>query len=102
ALDAMIADRYGINPAETRDFEHVLCGLNIEAESRGQDVEVHQLAHYDVHTGHLYISQFGGFVYRLNGETIEQVPNGTDGVFFWDDPTWHPYKVVAAASSGLF
>lgn len=92
-LSALISDRYGINRAERREYEHILAGLETECHLRGCSVEVHRLAHYDRETGRLYVSKFDGFVYRLNGRSIRQVPNGTDDIFFWDDPSWQPYEV---------
>jgi hypothetical protein len=92
SLSSMIATRYDINKAE-REYEHVLNGLCNESYERGRSVEVHSLAHYDRESGRLYVSRFNGTVYRLNGRTILEVPNGTDGVFFWDDPNWQSYEV---------
>jgi len=102
ALGAMIHDRYGINPAETREFECVMQGLEIEAELRGEQVEVRRLAHYDLKTKRLYISRFDGWVYRLDGTQKQKVPNGTDGVFFWDDPSWQPYELVPIGNRRRF
>jgi hypothetical protein len=48
----------------------------------------------------LYVSKFDGWVYRLNGRSIGQVPNGTDGIFFWDDPNWQPYEVIRGKLRG--
>ena len=93
ALGALIQDRYGINRAEQREFEHIINGLENEAHLRGLEVDVHLLAHYDTETGNLYMSRFDGWVYRLDGKQIRQVPNGTDSVFFWDDPAWKPYEI---------
>jgi hypothetical protein len=92
-LAALISERYGISRAERREYEHVLEGLRTECYLRGESVEVHRLSHYDRESGKLYISRFNGLVCRLNGSSIREVPNGTDGVFFWDNPSWQPYEV---------
>ena len=94
SLVALIEERYGINGAEKREFEHVISGLRTEAHLNGEEVEVHRLAHYHPETGKLYVSRFNGWVYRLDGRQIRQVPNGTDGVFFWDSPAWKPYEII--------
>jgi hypothetical protein len=99
-LSALISDRYGINQAERREYEHVLVGLRTECHLRGRSVEVHRLAHYDRKTGRLYVSRFDGWIYRLNGRSISRVPNGTDDVFFWDDPSWQPYEVFRGKLRG--
>jgi hypothetical protein len=103
AFSALVADRYRINKAERIDYGHLLAGLLTEAHSRGQAVEVHRLAHYAADTGNLYVSRFDGWVYKLNGRQIRKVPNGTDGVFFWDDPSWQPYEISRKKKpEGLF
>ena len=93
ALAALIHRRYGINSAEQVEFEHLISGLHTEAHLNGQEVEVRKLAHYDPETSRLYVSRFNGTVYRLDGRQIREVSNGTDGIFFWDDPTWKPYEI---------
>jgi hypothetical protein len=101
AFMALISEQYGINPAEEREFKHVLKGLEIEAELRGEKVQVHRVAHYNRENRRLYVSRFNGMVCQLDGEQITQVPNGTDGVFFWDDPSWQPYEILPLAQEGL-
>jgi hypothetical protein len=102
ALGTMIHDRYGINPAEKREFECVMKGLETEAELRGEQVEVHRLAHYDTKTKTLYVSRFDGRVYLLDGTEIQEVKNGTDGVFFWDHNSWQPYEPAPVGNRNLF
>jgi hypothetical protein len=99
-LSALISDRYGINRAERREYEHILAGLTTECHLRGRSVEVHRLAHYDRKSGRLYVSRFDGWVYRVNGRSIRRVPNGTDDVFFWDDPSWQPYEIFRGKLRG--
>jgi hypothetical protein len=94
ALAALFQERFGINDAERREYEHLVSGMRNEAHVRGQQVEIHRLAHYDSETGKLYVSRFNGWVYCLNGKTIRQVLNGTNDVFFLDDPNWQPYEII--------
>lgn len=96
-LAALIRERYGINSAEVREFEHVIRGLEAEAHLYGEEVEVRKLAHYDSGTQRLYVSRFDGWAYRLDGRQIRQVPNGADGVFFCDSATWKPYELIRKA-----
>ena len=93
ALASLIQESYGVNRAERQEYEHIISGLQTEAYLRGHAVDVHRLAHYDAETKKLYISSFNGRVCRLDGKQIEQVSNGTDDVFFWDEPRWQPYEV---------
>jgi hypothetical protein len=98
-LAALIRERYGINRAEVREFEHLIRGLETEAHLYGEEVEVRRLAHYDTETRRLYVSRFDGWVYRLDGGQIRQVPNGVDGVFFCDSASWKPYELIRKAPS---
>jgi hypothetical protein len=93
-LAALTQERYGINCAEAREFEHIMSGLETEAHLYGEEVEVHRLAHYDCETRRLYVSRFDGWVYRFDGRQIRQVPNGTDGVFFCDSASWKAYELL--------
>src|SRR6267378_2266374 len=93
-LAALIQERYVINRAERCEYEHILSGLRNEAHVRGREVEIHKLAPYDTNGGRLYVSRFDGWVYRLDGNRIQLVSNGTDDVFFLDHRTWQPYKLV--------
>jgi hypothetical protein len=95
ALGAMIQDRYGINPAEKREFEHIVKALEIEAELRGEKAKTRRLSHYDPKTRNLYVSRFDGKMYKLNGKGIAEIENGTDGVFFWDQLDWQPYRLLS-------
>jgi len=99
-LAALIQERYGINYAERREYEHILSGLRNEAHVRGRGVEVHKLAYYDTNGGRLYVSRFDGWVYRLDGNRIQPVSNGTDDVFFLDHLTWQPYELVQGKVKG--
>lgn len=96
-LAALIRERYGINSAEVREFEHIIRGLETEAHLYGEEVEVRRLAYYDTETRRLYVSRFDGWVYRLDGTQIRQVPNGADGVFFCDTASWKPYELIRKA-----
>lgn len=103
ALAALILGRYGINRAETREFDHIIKGLENESYVNGREVEVRRLAHFDAESGLLYVSRFDGWVYRLDGSGMRKVPNGTDDVFFLDSPSWKPYELMReVGSEGLF
>jgi len=99
ALGALMQDRYGINKAERAEFEHIISGLENEAYLNGEEVEVHRLAHYDAESERLYVSRFDGSVHRLDGKQIRLIPNGTDAIFFWDNPSWKPYELIRDAKT---
>ena len=98
-LESLMVERYGINAAE-REFAQVLVRLRSEAYLRGKKVTVHRLAHYCQDSKRLYVSRFDGQMYRLDGKSVEQLPNGSDGVFFFDNDSWEPYEYVQGSSQG--
>ena len=90
---ALIGDWYSLNPQEP-EFAYVLHVLQIESYARGKKCDVHRLAFYDRERGILYVSRFNGQMYRLDGEVIDLVPNGIDGVFFLDGPDCEPFTYL--------
>src|SRR5215469_9356632 len=99
---AFINMRYGINPKE-HGFKRVLADLQSEAVLNGQKTEVRRFAHYDRGSKRLYVSRFDGYMYKLDGKSVALVPNGTDGVFFFDDHSiWEPYSYIQGAPKGQF
>lgn len=99
-LAALINQRYGINPKE-HGFGRVLSELQSEAFLNGRKMEIRRLAHYDRTSKRLYVSRFDGEMYRLDGESVLPVPNGTDDVFFFDERMiWEPYAYSANVPRG--
>lgn len=88
---SIIEDNYQINASET-EFKHLVESLRTEAELRGKRSHVYRFARYQ--DGKLYVSRFNGQVYRLDGEKIDLIPNGEDGVLFYDDRDWTPYQYL--------
>ena len=95
-LAAFIEKQFGLNEAERGEYQHLLAALANHAYRDGQKTCIYRLAHYDSISKTLYVSRFDGNIYRLDGKCIELVPNGTDKVFFWDDPQWEKYEVTEA------
>jgi hypothetical protein len=52
---------------------------------------IYRCSYWDDNEKILYVSRFDGTVYRLDGDSITEVPNGKN-VLFNDDPIWEPYK----------
>jgi hypothetical protein len=102
ALSAVITKRYGINPRE-HGFDRILADLQSEAYLNGKKIDLKRFAHYDGTNNRLYVSQFDSSMFRLNGDAILNVPNGTDGVYFLDDPAlWEPFTYVRNTLGGEF
>jgi hypothetical protein len=101
-LAAIINSRYGINP-EDHGFGRVWADMQTHAFLNGQKAEIRRLAHYDTASKQLYISQFNGCMYRLDGDSVSSVPNGSDGMFFFEDrKCWEPYGYTRNAPKGEF
>jgi len=88
---ALVHTLYGISEGDKPLFGYVMAAIRTECIERAIDAEVYRLAHYDRKKRLLYVSRFDGQVYRLDGERVDLVPNGTDGVLFADDPSWEPW-----------
>jgi len=101
-LSAFIERMFGLNDAEVRDYQHVVTAVMNHAYREGQRMPVYRLAHYDLDQAKLYVSRFDGQMYRLDGEHIDLVWNGTDNIFFWDGPEWQPYVTEKHDGPGLF
>jgi hypothetical protein len=101
-LSAFLEQEFALNEAEHSEYDHILTTLANEAFREGREMKVHRLSHYDSASNTLYVSRFNGSVYKLNGETIEEVGNGTDDVFFWDDPRWKPYEIERIQGTPMF
>ncbi|MFQ6042974.1 MAG: hypothetical protein ACE5PV_19145 [Candidatus Poribacteria bacterium] len=89
-LRAQIKERYDLNPTES-EYKFLIAELRAEATLRGKKASVFQFAHYDAARNILYIYNNAHQVYRLDGERIELVNNGTDGVFFLHKPQCEPF-----------
>jgi hypothetical protein len=98
-LGAIVLDRYGVNPQEY-GFNQVVEHMKAIAHLKGRKVEIRRVAFWGVKARKLYISRFDGKVYRLDGSNIELVDNGTDDVFFRDDPQWEPFKYAPGRLKG--
>jgi hypothetical protein len=101
-LKALIRDKFYVNPASKDVFNHIVAAMQMEAYQHGKVAEVHQFVYLDRKTKTGYVSLMNGKdMLRLSGwkrdhENLEPevVPNGTDGVFFLDPPTWEPWTYV--------
>jgi len=94
----LLNKRYDINSSE-RDFEFVFQDLEAETLTNGLPTEVHRLSHFLPDQG-LYIYNQDNQIYKLDGSTVELVPNGTDGVLFLGKQSYQPFTYQANTTSG--
>jgi len=101
-LAAILNRGCGINPKE-HGFGRVIADLRSEAYLNGRKIDIRRLAHYDQERKCLYVSRFDGHMCRLDGESVTEIKNGTDDVFFFDDyQSWEAYTYTADIKSGQF
>ena len=89
---ALLNKDYGLVEGEN-DYNHVQADLKVKCHLYGKKTEVYKFAYYNNDSHLLYVHRFDDQVYRLNGETIELLNNGTDDVLFEHDQKFKSYKV---------
>jgi len=98
-FQALVHSKFGVNPSEIL-FSHIMAELHTYAHVNGERAVVHRFCYYDKNSNVLYISNFNGKFYRLDGKDISLLPNGSDGVFFNDDMSCIPFEPIEG-SAGL-
>jgi hypothetical protein len=65
-------------------YDHVIDQLNLHAIKVGRRVKLHRFSYFDVSTMRLYIPNRGFGMIRIAKDGIEMLPNGADGILFWE------------------
>ena len=79
-----LEDMYGLNCHEPA-AKFVYDQIRAKAVWEGDSVELRRFAKFDTKTRQLYLSQYNGSMWRLDGDSVESLPNGEDECFFADD-----------------
>jgi hypothetical protein len=90
-----VSDLTGLNPVEI-EFNYLHRDLVKEASRRGKETNVYGLAHYNKNSGRLYVSDFGGGVWVLDGQNVSRGRNGQDGILFLSSPLAMPFRYIQA------
>jgi energy-coupling factor transporter ATP-binding protein EcfA2 len=102
-LQTLINDQFGVNAASANLFKHLVVAMQMEAHRHGAIIEVHQFCHANKETKTIYVSLLDGKrMIKLDGDvqfwdSLKIVANGTDGVYFLDDPSWEPWEPAITA-----
>jgi hypothetical protein len=92
-FNRFLSDMTGLNLTET-EFKYLFEHIQTETNRRGKKTTVYQLAHY-VQTDHrLYVSDFRGGMWVLDGEKVVHAPNGQNGILFVTSPLAVPFKYL--------
>lgn len=93
-----VRDRYGI---PKKDYGEVKDSVMTAIWSSDNLVEARRFAFFDKTSFTLYISNHDNSVYKLDGERIEIVDNGTDEVFFAFEPETAPFDIQSEDFGGV-
>ncbi len=85
-----LKDRYDLYEKE---FPEVSASVETHIWKNGEEIEAHNFAFYSEEKQILYISNNRNQIFRLDGEQIKLVDNGTDGIIFELKPELHPIDV---------
>ena len=96
--EAWLHSLTSVNPAGV-DYAHIQADCKTTAIQMPKR-KVVQVAYWDAKRQVLRISRFDGTVYVLDGETIQDEPNG-EHVIFEDDPAWQPYEPTFDGTGAL-
>lgn len=100
AWNGLLTLEIDINPAdEERRFLHEF--LASYAVNRGDPTDIQVFAHFDRPKSLLFVSIGDGRMCRLDGEKIEIIDNGNDGVLFMDSPDFTPFVPDYADPVGI-
>ena len=80
-MRVLLRERYAVNSTEAF-YKYLLEDLKVECQSRGDQAQVSHFAQYDAVNNLMFVDLGRGRMLRLNGQTIEEVDNGTNGILF--------------------
>lgn len=80
-FDEHLEGKYGLSKGFSEDMS-VIEKIKEYGRREAEEVDIHDMFYYDKDKNILYIYNRENSYYKLDGETIEKVPNGLQGVFF--------------------
>lgn len=94
AFNRFLADITGLNLTEN-EFNFLHEHLITEGQRRGIKTQIHCLSHYDRNSNRLYVNNFGGRMFALDGRSVELVNNGEDGILFVATNFTSPFQYLS-------
>jgi len=85
-----IRDRYIIAKKEK---DEVLDAIRTEIWNSKKEVDAHKFSYFDDKDFILYLSDHNNGIFKIDGEKITHVDNGTDGVFFEFNSDFTPFNI---------
>ena len=96
----ILNERYDVNETD-RLYNYLVKQLAVEATVRGSDAIVRQFAYYDVRENVVYLNMNSGSVLKLDGQVVEVVENGSEGVLFATTTSADPWKYQTEPTPGI-
>lgn len=84
AFTSYLALKYGLLKTEAIT-QHIVAALDAFTQAKGEQREVRRFTFFDRETQTLYVSRYNGTCYRLDGNSVDIVPNGSGALFVDDD-----------------
>ena len=76
-----------------KDFNEIFISIKAHICEKGKEIEAHNSYYFDRAKYILYISNHDNQIFRLNGNRIDLVDNGCDGIFFEFRPSYTPFQM---------
>ena len=93
----LLMHKYGINRTETL-FKYLVNSIRIEGITNGIKSQINKFTYYNTKTFTLYLYNNANQVYKITADKIELEDNGVDGILFFCDSEWEPFKMVEEKS----
>jgi hypothetical protein len=93
-----LRDRYDISK---REKDEILDAIITKTWNSKNEVTAHRLTYFDEKNFILYFSDHNNGVFKIDGDKIEHVDNGSDGVFFEFNSDFTPFKVDVNNLEGI-
>jgi len=93
-----LRDRFGLLK---RDFDEIRDAVMTTIWKSKKRIEAYTFAYFDDRNFILYISDHGNKIYKLNGEKIEYIDNGADGIFFEFNSEFMPFNIDVNKLEGI-
>ena len=93
-----LRDKFGLLK---KDFEEIKDAVMTTIWRSKKKIKSHTFAYFDDKNFILYISDHFNGIYKLDGEKIEHVDNGTDGVFFEFNSEFTPLDIDVTKLKGI-
>lgn len=83
----------GLSSADS-EYKFLLTDARHEAATRGEKTTIRRFSWYDNTNNILYVDNNDNQIYRLNGESVDLVGNGADGVLFRNDRSMGSFEYL--------